>query len=61
MDYECQAQNILEEIDITNFGKDHSYDSLVKNVASFWTLPKNLLEDKLETSGLVYFVEEISI
>jgi hypothetical protein len=35
VDYESQAQNILEEIDITNFGKDHSYDSLVKNVASF--------------------------
>ena len=60
MDHGGQIQNISEENDISNFGRDHSYDSLAKSVASFCPYPKNLLEDKLETNGLISLVEEIS-
>lgn len=42
------------------WGRDHSCDIFVKDVAAFYSCPKNLLEVKLKSFRLISLAEEIS-
>ena len=60
MNYSSLAQEVSAGKNIRRWPRNHSFDTLAKNVAAFYTCPKQLPGVKLKSFELMTLPKEIS-